>query len=72
MQEKKIYSLNVIAYLLARDIQIELKRDADNKIFAVVENDISDLLEEYKNNDFLQKFLHSYSMIRKRMKDINN
>lgn len=71
-KNRRIYSLNIISYLAMNNIEFKLLIDNDNKVYAVVENEISDLLEEYKSNDFLQKFLHSYQDIRKFIKENKN
>ena len=69
MQEsRRIYSLNIIAYLAMNNIEFKLLIDNDNKVYAIVENDITDLLEEYKNDKELHLFLNAYKKIREFIK----
>lgn len=67
MTERKIYSLNKIAWLISTmgTNNIELNLDNNNKVYATVKDEVSGLLEDYNNNVELQKFLHSYKEIRK-------
>lgn len=70
MQEKKIYSLNLISYLTSRGVLLNFDTNADGKIFATCENDITYLIEEYRKNKELQSFLHSYKTIRNKIKEL--
>lgn len=72
MDNRKIYSLNRIAYLLAMGINIDLVLDANNKCYGIAKEEVSGLLEDYNNNVELQKFLHSYQDIRKFIKNNKN
>ena len=68
---RKIYSLNIIAYLVSKNVVIAWGKDNNNKYYGQVEEDVSSLLEEYKSNVELQKFLHSYRIIRQQIKELS-
>lgn len=69
MDNRKIYSLNRIAWLISAGADVDLVLDSNNKCYGIVKDDVSSLLEQYNNNVDLQKFLHSYQQIRKYIKD---
>ena len=62
---RKIYSLNILAYLVSKDTVIVWGKDG------TVKEDVSSLLAEYKSNVELQKFLHSYRIIRQQIKELS-
>ncbi len=71
MQEnRRIYSLNLISYLTKRGVLLNLDVNADGKLFATCKNDITYLIEEYRNDKELQSFLHSYKIIRDKIKEL--
>lgn len=72
MNDRKVYSLNKIAYLISAGAEVELVLDDNNKCYGLIENDITDLLEEYKSNKELHKFLNAYQDIRKFIKENKN
>ncbi len=72
MDNRKIYSLNKIAWLISVGADVELVLDNNNKCYGILKKDVSSLLEDYNNNTELQKFLHSYQEIRKFIKDNKN
>lgn len=71
LMNRKIYSLNILAYLVSKDTVIVWGKDNNNKYYGTVEEDVSSLLAEYKNNVELQKFLHSYRIIRQQIKELS-
>lgn len=71
MNDRKVYSLNKIAYLISAGANVELVLDDNNKCYGLIAEDITDLLEQYKNNVELQKFLHSYRIIRQQIKELS-
>jgi hypothetical protein len=70
-KNRRIYSLNIIAYLVSKNIVIAWGKDDNNNYYGTVEEDVSSLLTEYKSNVELQKFLHSYRIIRQQIKELN-
>ena len=68
MNDRKVYSLNKIAYLISAGANVELVLDDNNKCYGLIEQNITDLLEEYKSNKELQKFLNAYKKIREFIK----
>lgn len=72
MNDRKVYSLNKIAYLISAGAEVELVLDDNDKCYGIIKDDVTDLLEQYYNNSALQKFLHSYKEIRKFIKDNKN
>jgi hypothetical protein len=70
MEDRKIYSLNRIAYLIANKVDMQLYKDNDNKIYAVVDEDIGYLLEKYNTDVQLHAFLGAYRELRQKIKDI--
>ena len=71
LMNRKIYSLNILAYLVSKDIVIVWGKDNNNKYYGTVADDVSSLLAEYKSNVELQKFLHSYRIIRQQIKELS-
>ena len=72
MNERKVYSLNKIAWLISSGAEVVLVLDNNNKCYGIIKDDITDLLEEYKKNKELQMFLHSYQEIREFIKENKN
>lgn len=69
MNDRKVYSLNKLAWLISAGCNVVLTLDDNNKCYGIIEqDDITDLLEEYKNNKELHKFLNAYKDIRKFIK----
>lgn len=72
MEEKRIYSLNLLAYLIANGIEPILCKDKENgKIYGVVQEDIGKKINEYKNDRDLHWFLDAYNFLRNKINDIN-
>jgi virulence-associated protein VapD len=69
---RKVYSLNKLAWLISAGADVKLVLDNNNKCYGIVQDDVSSLLEEYKNNKELHKFLNAYKDIRKFMKENKN
>jgi hypothetical protein len=72
MDDRKIYSLNRIAYLIANKVDMQLYKDNDNKIYAVVDEDISYLLDKYNTDVQLHAFLAGYRELRQKIKELHN
>lgn len=73
MNDRKVYSLNKLAYLISAGCNVVLTLDDNNKCYGIIEkDDITDLLEQYKNNKELHKFLNAYQEIRKFIKENKN
>ena len=72
MNERKIYSLNKISWLISAGAEVKLVLDANNKCYGIVQDDVSSLLEEYYNNKELHLFLNAYKEIRKFIKNNKN
>lgn len=71
MNDRKVYSLNKLAYLISAGAEVELVLDDNNKCYGIIEqNDITDLLQHYKNNKELHKFLNAYKEIRNKIKEL--
>lgn len=69
MNDRKVYSLNKIAFLISAGCNVELVLDDNNKCYGIIEQeDITDLLEQYKNNKELHLFLNAYKEIRRFIK----
>jgi uncharacterized protein (DUF433 family) len=69
VNDRKVYSLNKIAYLISAGAEVELVLDDNNKCYGIIEKeDITDLLEEYKNDKELHLFLNAYKKIREFIK----
>ncbi len=74
--ERRIYSINKLAYLLSVGVKIDLKIEADvngrNKLYGVVEGDISDIIANYYQDEQLHKFIGAFREIKGLLKiDIN-
>ena len=65
---RKVYSLNKLAWLISAGAEVKLVLDAKNKCYGIVQDDVSSLLEEYKNYKELHKFLNAYKKIREFIK----
>ena len=72
MDNRKIYSLNKLAFIISAGVDVELALDNNNKCYGIVKDEVSGLLKDYNNDVELQKFLHSYQQIRKYIKDNKN
>ncbi len=72
MNDRKVYSLNKIAFLISAGANVDLVLDKDNKCYGLIEDEITDLLMQYKKNKELQMFLHSYQEIREFIKENKN
>ena len=72
MNDRKVYSLNKLAYLISAGAEVELVLDDNNKCYGIIEEEITDLLEQYKNNIELHKFLNAYKEIRNFIKNNKN
>ncbi len=72
MNERKVYSLNKIAWLISSGAEVVLVLDNNNKCYGIIKDDITDLLEEYKKNKELHKFLNAYKKIREFIKENKN
>ena len=72
MNDRKVYSLNKIAYLISAGANVELVLDDNNKCYGIIEDEIFDLLEEYKSNKELHLFLNAYKKIREFIKNNKN
>ena len=70
MDNKRIFSINKIAYLLAHNVDVNWGID-DRLVYVTVDKNISDLLMQYKNDKELQKFLNSFHMIKNKIKELN-
>jgi hypothetical protein len=65
---RKVYSLNKLAWLISAGADVKLVLDNNNKCYGLIAEDITDLLEEYKNDKELHKFLNAYKKIREFIK----
>jgi len=68
VDKKRIYSVNLMAYLISQGINdYDLVEDEDKpgKYYMVVGQDISELKSTYKNDKNLHKFLNSFKFVRK-------
>lgn len=72
MNDRKVYSLNKIAYLISAGANVELVLDDNDKCYGIIEQNITDLLEQYKNNKELHLFLNAYKKIREFIKENKN
>ncbi len=72
MEDRKIYSLNRIAYLIANNVDVQLFKDDDDKIYAIVEEDVSRLFDNYNKDVALHSFLGAYRELRYKIKELNN
>lgn len=71
MEDKRIYSLNKIAYLIANDIQDVIWGIDDNdKCYIVVNDDITKCLDKYRTDIFLHAFLGAYAEVRRKIKEL--
>ena len=68
MNDRKVYSLNKLAYLISAGADVKLVLDNNNKCYGLIAEDITDLLEEYKSNKELHLFLNAYKKIREFIK----
>jgi len=69
MNDRKVYSLNKLAYLISAGCNVVLTLDDNNKCYGIIEKeDITDLLEQYKNDKELHLFLNAYKKIREFIK----
>ena len=65
---KRIYSLNIMAYIIANGIdtyQLVQDEEQPGKYYMVVEQDITEVKNLYKNDMFLQKYLQSFKILKK-------
>jgi hypothetical protein len=71
---KKIYSLNLAAWLVSQGYNYHLHEDEDTpgKYYFVFENDVTEAKEEYKRNRGLQKFLNTYKQLKKEIFNLRN
>lgn len=69
--KKVVFSLNLIAWLKMHGIDIEFKHQ-DGFLVGVIEatEETIKLLQEYRKNEELQEFLHTYKEIKMKMKEI--
>ena len=73
MRTEKIYSLNKLAFLISKDVDIELHQDIQEdkrKIYGIVKNDVTDILFEYNTDIKLHSFLTAFGILRKRIKEL--
>lgn len=70
VMERRIYSLNMVAYLYMHDcLESYVGRDeVSGKIYFVYEEEIDDLIEQYKKDSHIQNFCHMYSVLRQKMR----
>lgn len=66
----KIYSLNKMAYLIMHDVDIKLCKE-DTLIYATVDYDVSDLLDQYNVDLKLHQFTSAFNMLRNMIKELN-
>lgn len=70
MEQKRIYSLNRMAYLYMHGIKLEFAQDEENNNwYAIAKEDCNLILEKYRVDLKLHAFLNSYKILRN---DINN
>ena len=69
MNDRKVYSLNKLAFLISAGVNVELALDNSNKCYGIINDNIADLLEQYKNNKELHLFLNAYKELRKFIKE---
>ena len=62
----RIYSRNLGAYLLANGVEIIYKMDEEGKVYlmAEVSKEVEELVEKYKADEQLHKFISSFNEIR--------
>lgn len=70
MEDKKIYSLNKLSFLIMYNIDVQLVKDDTGKVYGVVDKDVSDLLDKFNTDVGLHAFLNAYRILRERIKDI--
>lgn len=70
MDNKRIFSINKIAYILAHNIDVNWGIE-DGLVYITVDKNISDLLMQYQNDEELHKFLNSFHMIKNKIKELN-
>jgi len=73
-KKRKIYALNKIAYILAHNVEpIEIGLDEESDFVYYVfdtSNEIYDIINKYKEDEFINKFINSYSNVIKEIKSI--
>ena len=66
----KIYSINKIAWLTSHNIEVNLDIDEEGKCFVTVEEDVTELLRDFKNNLELMNFLRTFKAVRNQIRMI--
>lgn len=69
--KKIVYSLNLLTWFKQHGVEIEFKHQ-NGFLCGVIDatEETARLLEEYKNNEELQEFLHTYKDIKMTMKEL--
>lgn len=67
---KRIYSLNLATYLKMKGYEYEIHEDKKKNIkYFVFKDDLTDEINNYKNNKELQSFICNFKEIKKELRD---
>ncbi|AOY76902.1 hypothetical protein [Clostridium formicaceticum] len=67
--EKKMYSTNKAAYV-ALFTDAEIKKDEEGKTYYVFDCDVHKYIEEYKQNELLQRFVRKFEELKKKAREL--
>lgn len=66
----KIYDLYKVSYLIMHGVNIKLEKEG-KKIFAIVDEDVSDILNKYDTDLSIHQYKSAHFELRKMIKEIN-
>ncbi|WIV10529.1 DUF5659 domain-containing protein [Proteiniborus sp. MB09-C3] len=66
MDQRKIYSLNLAAHALAKGYSYTIHKDTEKEglKYFVFDDDITDIIDEYRQDEALQKFIRCYKKVK--------
>jgi len=64
----KIYSCNKISWLISHGIEVNWAIDEEGKHYITVEEDVTELLRNFKNNLELMNFLKTFKAVKKQIR----
>lgn len=73
MEEKRIYSLNLISYLKSRGFEeVDVRKDEENKVYYIFQEDesIAEAIRSYKEDLMLGRFIRTFRDVKKKVKSM--